>query len=224
MLKLITQNLLTVVVIGLLLFMAADTLDWPQAWIFLVLFFCCGHAIGYWLLKTNPGFLAERLKSPLRSNQTFRDQMVTVVLYFALCVWIVCMALDARRFSWSSVPSWAEAIGGALIAGTFYAWSRVLRENNFAVTSVRLQPERGQAVISTGPYAIMRHPMYAAAAGSFIGTPLLLGSLWGLLGIVAFMPLLALRALGEEAILMDGLPGYREYAETVRFRLLPGVW
>jgi len=224
MLKLITQNLLTVVVIGLLLFVPAGTLVWPQAWTFLALFFFCGHAIGYWLLKTNPGFLAERLKSPLRGNHTPRDQMVTALLYLALCVWVVCMALDARRFAWSSVPSWAEAIGGVLIVGTFYVWSRILRENSFAVTSVRLQPERGQAVITTGPYAIVRHPMYAAAAGCFIGMPLLLGSLWGLLGIVAFMPLLALRALSEEAIMMDGLDGYREYAATVRFRLMPGLW
>jgi protein-S-isoprenylcysteine O-methyltransferase Ste14 len=224
MLKLVTQNLSIVVLIGLLLFLPAGTLAWPQAWIFLVLFFACGHAVGYWLLKTNPGLLAERMKSPLRRNHTPRDQTVTAVFCFALCVWVVLMALDARRFGWSFAPAWAEAIGAALITAAFYAWSRVLRENTFAVTSVRLQPERGQAVVSTGPYALVRHPMYAAAAGFFIGTPLLLGSLWGLLGIFAFMPLLAVRALGEEAILMSGLPEYRDYAAAVRFRLLPGVW
>jgi protein-S-isoprenylcysteine O-methyltransferase Ste14 len=224
MLKLITQNLITLVVTAALLFGPAGTLEWPQAWIFLVLFFSCGHAIGYWLLKTNPGFLAERLKSPLRSNHTLRDQVVTALLCVTICIWIVFIALDSRRIGWSSVPRWAEVIGGALIVGSFYAWSMVLRENTYAVTSVRLQPERGQVVISTGPYAVVRHPMYAAAAGCFIGTPLLLGSLWGLLGFFAFMPLLATRALGEEAILMDGLPAYREYAATVRFRLLPGLW
>jgi protein-S-isoprenylcysteine O-methyltransferase Ste14 len=133
------------------------------------------------------------------------------------------MALDAR-FGWSSVPTWAEAIGGAPVAGAFYGWCQVLRENSFAVTSVRLQPERGQSVISTGPYAIVRHPMYALAIVAFVGTPLMLGSFWGLLGVLVFMPLLALRALGEETILASGLQGYREYAARVRFRLLPGVW
>jgi protein-S-isoprenylcysteine O-methyltransferase Ste14 len=89
---------------------------------------------------------------------------------------------------------------------------------------VRLQKERGQTVISTGPYAVVRHPMYAYAVLLMIGAPLLLGSLWGLMGLVLFIPLLAARTLGEEVMLMEGLPGYREYAAKVRFRLLPGVW
>jgi protein-S-isoprenylcysteine O-methyltransferase Ste14 len=224
-LKIVIQNLLIVViVIGLLLFIPAGTMNWPQAWAFLTVFFGCGLASGYWLLKTNPELLAERMRSPLRDNQQPRDRAVTAVLYAALCAWLVLMALDARRFGWSSVPTWAEAIGGVLVAGAFYGWCRVLRENSFAVTSVRLQPERGQSVISTGPYAIVRHPMYAVAIAAFVGTPLMLGSFWGLLGVLVFMPLLALRALSEEAILASGLQGYHEYATRARFRLLPGVW
>jgi protein-S-isoprenylcysteine O-methyltransferase Ste14 len=89
---------------------------------------------------------------------------------------------------------------------------------------LRVQEERGQIVISTGPYAIVRHPMYAYAMLLFLGAPLLLGSLWGLLGVVLFIPLLAARVLGEETMLLDGLPGYREYAAKVRFHLLPGMW
>jgi protein-S-isoprenylcysteine O-methyltransferase Ste14 len=108
--------------------------------------------------------------------------------------------------------------------GAFYGWIGVLRANSFAAVTVRLQKERGQTVISTGPYAVVRHPMYSYAVLLMIGAPLLLGSLWGLLGVVVLLPLLAARALGEEVMLMDGLPGYREYAAKVRFRLLPGVW
>jgi protein-S-isoprenylcysteine O-methyltransferase Ste14 len=100
----------------------------------------------------------------------------------------------------------------------------VLRANSFTAVTVRLQEERGQTVHSTGPYAVVRHPMYAYAALLLIGAPLLLGSLWGLLGVIVAMPLMAARALGEEAVLMDGPPGYREYVAKVRFRLLPGVW
>ena len=108
--------------------------------------------------------------------------------------------------------------------GRLYGWVRVLRANRFAAVTVRLQEERGQTVISTGPYAVVRHPMYAYAVLLLIRAPLLRGSLWGLLGVVLLLPLLAARALGEEVMLLDGLPGYREYAAKVRFRLLPGVW
>ena len=223
MLKLVTQNLSIVAAMGLLLFLPAGTLAWPQAWIFLLLFLGCGHATGYWLLMTNPEFLGERMKSPLRGNQTPRDRTLTVVFCVALCVWLVIMALDACRFGWSSTPVWTEVFGAGLVAATFYGWSRVLRANSFAVTSVRLQPQRGQMVISTGPYSVVRHPMYAVASGILVGIPLLLGSLWGLLGIFVFMPLLALRALGEEDILIGGLKGYRRYAASVRYRLFPSI-
>jgi protein-S-isoprenylcysteine O-methyltransferase Ste14 len=159
-------------------------MNWPQAWAFLVVFSGCDLASGYWLLKTNPELLAERMKSPLRNNQRPRDRAVTAVLYVALCVWLVLMALDARRFGWSSIPTWVEPIGAVLVVSAFYGWSRVLRENSFAVTSVRLQPERGQSVISTGPYAIVRHPMYAVSIAVFVGIPLMLGSFWGHLGLL----------------------------------------
>jgi len=148
--------------------------------------------------------------------------MAALMAGFAL--WLPFMALDARRFGWSHVPQWAQVFGAGLILLAFYAWARVLRANRFAATQVRLQPERAQTVISTGPYAMVRHPMYADALLMMIGTPLLLGSLWGLAWLLLFLPLLAARILGEEAMLMQGLPGYRDYAAKVRFRLLPGVW
>ena len=105
-----------------------------------------------------------------------------------------------------------------------YGWVGVLKANCFASITLRVQEERGQRVISTGPYAVVWHPMYAYALLLFSVTPLLLGSLWGLLGAVLFLPLLAAPVLGEEAMLMDGLPRYREYATKVRSRLLRGVW
>ena len=220
----VVQNLVFNVVFVLLLFVPAGSLAWPQGWVFLVLFDGCSLAIGYWLLRTDPALLAERMKSPFDANQKPRDRAVMGVLLLCFGVWLVFMALDARRFRWSDTPLWAQAIGAALIVVAFWAWSRVLRVNSFASTRVRLQPERGQTVISTGPYAIVRHPMYADALFLMIGAPLLLGSLWGLLGVLPVLPLLALRIRGEEAVLMDGLPGYRAYAAKVRFRLVPGVW
>ena len=126
MLKLVIQNLsIVVVVVGMLLFIAAGTMGWPQAWVFQAVFFGCGLSSGFWLLKTNPELLDERMKSPLPDNHKPRDRAVRGVLYAALCVWLVLMALDARRFGWSSVPIWAEAIGGVLVVGAFYSCSRV---------------------------------------------------------------------------------------------------
>lgn len=140
------------------------------------------------------------------------------------CGWLVFMAFDARRFGWSHTPWWAQVSGAALIVSAFYGWVGVLKANTFASVTLRVQEERGQTVISTGPYAIVRHPMYAYAVLLFVGTPLLLGSLWGLFGVVLFIPLLAARVRGEETMLLDGLPGYRDYCAKVRFRLLPSVW
>lgn len=224
MLKMVAQNLVVAGFLGLLLFPAAGTLAWPQGWVLVVIFDACTIVFGTWLRRIDPDLVAERMKSPMGAGQNPKDRVVMGVIALALALWLVFMALDARRFGWSSTLPWVHMLGTTLIVGAFVAWAGVLRANRFAVTTIRLQPERGQRVISTGPYAIVRHPMYMDTLLLIVGVPLLLGSLWGLLGVVVIMPLLALRALGEEALLMEGLPGYREYAAKVRFRLLPGVW
>ena len=223
-LKQLRQSFLFNGLVALLLFVPAGTLAWPEAWIFLGIFAGCGLATGVWLSRVDPDLLAERMKSPLRAGQRRRDRVIIAVMMGAMAGWLVFMALDARRFAWSDVPFWAQVLGAAMIVVAFVGWAAVLRANRFAVTTVRLQEERGQTVISSGPYAVVRHPMYAFALFLLVGTPLLLGSFWGLLGLAFFVPLLALRALGEEALLMDGLAGYRDYAARVRYRLLPGLW
>ncbi len=222
-LKLIGETFRLLLLWGLL-FLPAGTWAWPQAWIFLAIFCGCGFAIGVWLLKTNPDLLAERMKSPISPDQAARDRAVIIAIVLCFFAWFVFMGLDARRFGWSHTPTWAQVLGVLLIIGAFCGWAQVLRANHFASVTIRLQKERAQTVISSGPYAVVRHPMYSYALLLLIGAPLLLGSLWGLLGLAVFVPLLALRIFGEEAMLMDGLPGYRDYATKVRFRLLPGVW
>ena len=224
LLKMAAHSLAFAVLLGLLLFLPAGTMVWPQAWVFMALFIGCSEATGLWLAKSDPDLLAARMKSPLSADQKPSDRGVMAAIIVVFCGWIIFMALDARRFGWSHTPWWAQVLGTALIVGAFSGWVGVLKANSFASVTLRVQEERGQTVISTGPYAVVRHPMYAYALLLFIGTPLLLGSLWGLLGLVLFLPLLAARVLGEETILMDGLPGYRDYVAKVRFRLLPGVW
>ncbi|MBO0710835.1 MAG: isoprenylcysteine carboxylmethyltransferase family protein [Acetobacteraceae bacterium] len=212
------------VLVVLILFGSAGTLAWPQAWVFLALFIALSTALGLWLRRTDPELFEERMKSPVSADQRPRDRVIVLAILAWFVLWLAVMGLDVR-FGWSvPVPAWAEALGAVLVVVAFWGWVRVLAANRFASVKVRVQSERGQSVASTGPYALVRHPMYAFSLLLMIGAPLLLNALWGLAGIVVAVPLLAVRALGEEAVLLDGLPGYRSYAETVRFRLLPGIW
>src|SRR5215475_9129644 len=220
----VLQSLGFTIFLGLLLFLPAGTLAWPQGWAFLVLFVGCSVGLGIWLRRANPELFAERLRSPMGADQKPRDRVVMAAILLGMAAWIVFIALDARRFGWSAVPLWLEVAGAVMIVVSFLGWVVVFRANSFATTRVRLQPERGQTVISTGPYGVVRHPMYAYAILLMIGAPLLLGSLWGLLWLVLFLPLLAARLLGEEAMLAEGLPGYRDYAARVSYRLVPGIW
>jgi protein-S-isoprenylcysteine O-methyltransferase Ste14 len=164
------------------------------------------------------------MKSPISPDQKPRDRAVMRVILVFFIGWMAFMPLDARRFGWSHAPLWAEVCGGGLMLAAFWGWSIVLRANTFAATTIELQAARGQTVITTGPYAVVRHPLYGFTLLFMLGAPLLLGSLWGLAGLVIFIPLLAARALGEEALLRAGLPGYADYAEKVRFRFAPGIW
>ena len=132
------------------------------------------------------------------------------------------MALDAVRFRWSQVPIWVQAVGAVLIALCMYVFYLTFRENTFAAPVVKIQAERGHQVVTTGPYALVRHPMYAGALLLFIGIPLLLGSWYGLAGALVMMALLVTRIVMEERTLTNELPGYREYAARVRWRLATG--
>jgi len=222
--RMIVQNLVFAVVLALLLFVPAGTLGWLQGWIFLILFVGCSEVMGLWLLETDPELLAARMQSPMSGEQKLSDRAIVAAVFVLMTVWVVFMCLDGRRLRWSHTPVWAQVLGALLILVAFLGWATVLKANSFASTQIRVQKERDQKVISSGPYAIVRHPMYAYVLPWMIGTPLLLGSLWGLLGIVLVLPLLAARTLGEENLLFEDLPGYREYAQKVRYRLFPGLW
>ena len=138
--------------------------------------------------------------------------------------WFVLMPLDAVRFRWSKVPAWTFPLGVVLIIATFAGVIWVLSENRFASVQVKLQPERGQRVIDTGPYRFVRHPMYASALGLYVGAPLMLGSWWALAFAPPIMAIYAARAVAEEDLLRGSLPGYDDYARRVRWRLIPAVW
>jgi protein-S-isoprenylcysteine O-methyltransferase Ste14 len=221
--KLITQIGLFAA-FGLLLFLSAGSLRWPAAWVFLAGMGGIGLAVNLWLARHDPGLLAERLSAGFQSAQNTWDKVFSATMFVLLSIWFVIIALDAVRFRWSHVPVWVQAVGVILLALHTYIAYRTLRENTFAAPVVKIQPDRGHRVVSTGPYGYVRHPMYAGALLYFTGVPLLLGSWFGLAAAPLMVAMLAMRAVLEERVLASELPGYRDYAARVRYRLVPGIW
>ena len=221
--KLLLQNTITTVAMGALLFASAGTLRWPSAWVFLATCTLLGPLCGWWLYRIDPALLAERLRPVLQKDQPAADKVFMSVFVVAMLAWLALIGVD-RRIQSSDMPVALQAVGFALfLASTsFTMW--VFRENSFAAPVVKLQAERAQRVISSGPYAHVRHPMYSGMILFFTGVPLLLGSWWGLVMVPVFAALFAIRIGIEERTLREGLPGYADYASRVRYRLLPGVW
>jgi protein-S-isoprenylcysteine O-methyltransferase Ste14 len=221
--KLLLQNTIVVIAMGALLFAAAGSLDWPAAWVMLIVSAILGPACGLWLAKTDPALLAERMRPTFQADQPAADKIFLLVFFLVLLLWFVAIGLD-RRANASDVPLLLQALGLAmyLLSIAFIMW--VFRENSFAAPVVKVQAARHQRVISSGPYAFVRHPMYSGVMLYFLGIPLLLGSWWGVAIAPAFAVLFAIRARIEERALVEGLPDYADYAERVRYRLVPGVW
>ena len=208
---------------SLLLFPAGNPL-WVQAWAFLAIFATGSFAFGAWLVRRDPALLASRLGPLVQPGQPIWDKIFLLTFIGVWCAWLVLMALDAQRWHSSVVPVALNVLGGALVIAGFLATLLVFRENSFAAPVVRVQAERAQRVIDTGPYSVVRHPMYASAVLYLLGMPLLLGSWYGLLAAPLMVLALAPRAVFEERLLRQQLPGYAEYMERVRYRLVPGVW
>jgi protein-S-isoprenylcysteine O-methyltransferase Ste14 len=212
------------VALGLLLFLPAGTWRWPQAWAFLAEAGILSLVVSLWLLRHDPALLRERLASPVQAGQKRWDQVGMAGLSVFWGAWFVLIALDAKRFHWSSMSAPWHWLGAAGLAVSLYAAYRTFRENSFAAPVVKVQQARGHRVVSTGPYRLVRHPMYAGAVSAFFGIPLLLGSWWGVALAPVLCAALAARAVLEERELEAGLEGYAEYKMTVRYRLIPFVW
>ena len=207
--------------IGALLFVAAGTVQWLGAWVFLFEITFGGLVIEWWLARRDPALLAERRST---RGQVAWDRTLTTIIPLLWLGWLPLMAIDAVRFQWSSVPGWLQSVGAAVLAASFFLVYLTYRENSYAAPVVKIQRERGHIAITTGPYEYVRHPIYASGLLSYLGTPLLLGSWYGLAMVPVMSALLAIRAVMEERMLKLELDGYREYAARVRYRLLPMVW
>ncbi len=222
--RVVVQTTLTIVVMGAILFVAAGHWRWPQAWAWLAVLVLSSFAISFWLLVHDPKLLESRMSLPWHRDQMRWDRFFMLAVAVAFVGWLALMGLDGGRFGWSEVPLAAEVMGGVLtVLGMAVTW-QIFRFNSFAAPQVRVQVERAHRVVSEGPYRIVRHPMYAGAIFWLVGTPLLLGSWWGLAVVPLMIVGLAFRAVGEERMLRRELAGYDEYARRVRWRLVPGIW
>ena len=222
--KALLEVLAEFAVFAALLFVCAGTLLWPAGWAFMALFFGFALAIVLWLAREDPELLAERMSSPIQRGQPLWDKMFVAAVLLLFLTWLIVMPLDAVRFGWSEVPDWLQLLGALGVVLSFYIMFLTFRENAYLALVVKVQEERGQSVVSTGPYRYVRHPMYASMLLFFPGSALLLGSWWGLLLCALLLGLLVWRIPLEERMLQNGLDGYDEYARKVRYRLIPRVW
>jgi protein-S-isoprenylcysteine O-methyltransferase Ste14 len=204
-----------------MIFLSTWTLDYWQAWIFLAVFFAPAFAITFYLMKNDPKLLERRTTAGPGAEQQKSQNIIQAFAALAFIAMLIVSALD-HRFAWSTVPAGAIALGDILVIVGFYSVFLVFRENTFASGTIEVVAE--QRVISSGPYAHVRHPMYVGALVMLTGVPLALGSWWGLLGIIPMTIVLVFRLLDEEKFLAKNLAGYSEYQSKVKRRLLPLIW
>jgi protein-S-isoprenylcysteine O-methyltransferase Ste14 len=206
---------------GALIFIPAGTLDYWQAWLFLACYFASSVAISLWLMKHDPALLERRMRGgPFAEGETSQKIIMTVVSIGFIAL-LVVPGLD-RRNSWSDMPDALAILGDALLLLGWLGIFWVFRTNSYAAATI--QVASGQRVISTGPYSVVRHPMYAAALLMFLGIAIALGSWWGMAVLAAVLPALAWRLVDEERVLLRDLNGYADYRRKVRWRLIPLVW
>lgn len=213
--------LLGAVVLGLLIFLPAWTLDYLQAWLFIIVFMTSVSVIGVYLSVKDPALLERRKKIGPAAEQNTAQKIIMAIAIASLLGLFVFCGFD-HRFEWSLVPAYVSLVGDVLVALGLFINLIVFRENSFGGSTV--EKFEGQTVISTGPYALVRHPMYTGVLIMIIGIPLALGSWWGLAILALTIPGLVWRILDEEKLLEKDLPGYREYEQKMQYRLVPYLW
>ena len=204
-----------------LIFVPAGTIDYWQGWAYAGVFVIMSSAFTIYIALYDPALLRRRTQAGPSHEEEPVQKIVMAFAMIGFFSLIARLGLD-HRFGWSFVPWSVSLCGNALVALGFLVFYLVARVNSFAASNIRV--EGGQTVISTGPYAILRHPMYSGALFLLVGTPLALGSWWALLLSPIFLPILIVRILNEEQVLARDLLGYEEYRQKVRHRLVPYVW
>lgn len=217
----IIQVLVSVLLMGLVLFVSAGHLDWPAAWIFLALYVLVILTLGVWAMRKNPEVVNERGKM---QNIKSWDKVLMTIYTVMLFVLFAVAGLDAGRFGWSAMPIALQVVGLAALVFAMAVTYWAMATNPFLSTIVRIQDDRGHYVVSGGPYRYVRHPMYAMMFLMWPGIALELGSWWALLPAAVIVIVFVIRTALEDRTLQAELPGYSAYAQRVRYRLVPGVW
>ncbi len=197
--------------------------DWWAGWAFLGIFLVYTLLLFGWLARTDPDLVRERRRDVDERNRPYEYIIVPTMVVLELALLVVA-ALDSGRFSWSTVPVWAQVTGWALLAGVGALFPWVFRTNTYASGVGRIQDDREHHVITGGPYRYVRHPMYVGVIAACVALPPALGSWWALIPGGLLAGLIVLRTALEDRMLHDELPGYAEYAQRTRFRLFPGIW
>jgi protein-S-isoprenylcysteine O-methyltransferase Ste14 len=219
--KMLVFGLVEPVVFGSILFLAAGTFEYWQAWVFLVVFALSGWIPSIYLLRTNPVALQRRMRGGPTAETRAVQKVVMGSAWLSLAAMFTVSGLD-HRLGWSSVPTAICLVGNVLVAVGLSVMMQVVIQNSHAAATVRV--EAGQTLISSGLYGLVRHPMYTGNVVMMVGIPLALGSYWGLVFVIPGVILLALRIRDEERLLQEELDGYREYTQKVRYRLVPCMW
>ena len=210
-----------VAALGLLLFLPAGTLSYWQAWALIAVFVLGSNAIGIYLGIHDPELLERRKQAGPQAETRPVQKIIVLALFVGLVGMLVLSALD-HRFGWSKVPAPVSLAGDVLAALGLYITFLVVKENTFSAANIKVFKDH--KVISTGPYALVRHPMYTGALLLTMASPPALGSWWGFLPALLVIPMLVWRIFDEEKLLNAELPGYSDYARRVRYRLVPLGW
>jgi protein-S-isoprenylcysteine O-methyltransferase Ste14 len=222
--KFIVRTTVWIVFLAIVLFGAAGTIRWAPAWVYLGFLAVMSFASGPWLARHDPDLFRERLGSLFQKEQKGWDKLWMIPMLLVWLGGLMLMALDGGRYHWSHVPLWLQIVGFILICVGFWLSMLTFKANSYAAPVVKVQKERGHKVVTTGPYAYVRHPMYSGALLFSAGTTLLFGSWWGLFAVALFAVVIAVRAVLEEEMLKAELDGYAGYAAKVRYRLIPLFW
>lgn len=214
----ISKFILGVVLIGALLFIPAGTLSWPGGWLFMGLLFLPMFCAGLVMMKKDPGLLKKRLNAKEQEAEQKTVLALSAVMFLAAFI----VAGLNYRFGWIAVPSWVVWLGSIVFLLAYLMYAEVLRENSYLSRTIEVQED--QEVVSTGLYGMVRHPMYSATVLLFLAMPLILGSPVSFIIMLAYIPIIVKRIRNEEKVLEEGLKGYKEYEQKVRYRLLPFIW
>jgi protein-S-isoprenylcysteine O-methyltransferase Ste14 len=216
--KAITRYILGLAIVFAMLFIPAGTLDFWNGWLFLAALFLPMGFVLFYLFTRDPALLEKRL------NMREREKVQKAYVVLSLVMFVATYTLPGFdfRFSWSQVPLWLVVVATILMLAGYLLFFIVMRQNSYASRTIEIQ--QGQKVVDTGLYSVVRHPMYSAATLLYVSSTLVLGSFYALIPALLIPVMLSVRLINEEKVLKTNLPGYEEYMEKVRYRLVPYVW